>query len=179
MADGAFEASPVLLQSTTPDVIRTPWLRTIRSDMPVVRLEEAGASASSSVEHAALTFAVAWVDGVPRRMAGFKDVALSTFVASGTAARASAFSHVGSDLRPDARGVCWHLQSRRSDGSLAPLGCTTRMNTYLITYYLSEQLAAAPALAWRPARRWWLTAQTWGCRASAPCGMEAAEDEGE
>ena len=116
--------------------------------MPVVRFEETGVSASSSVGHAALTFAVpvAWVDGVPRRMAGFKDVALSAFVASGTAARAraSALSHVGSNLRPDARGVCWRLRARRSVGSLAPLGCTTRMNTYLTTDYLSEQLAGCP-----------------------------------
>ena len=43
MDDGAFEASQVLLRSTTPDVLRTPWLRTIRSDRPVVCLEEADA----------------------------------------------------------------------------------------------------------------------------------------
>ena len=41
--DDAFEASQVLLQSTTPDVLRTPWLHTIRSNGPVVRLEEADA----------------------------------------------------------------------------------------------------------------------------------------
>ena len=56
------------------------------------------ASASSSVEHAVLTFAVpvAWADGVPQFLAGIKDAALSAFVASGTAARASVLSHVGS-----------------------------------------------------------------------------------
>ena len=43
MDDSAFEAPQVLLRSTTPDVLRTPWLRTIRSDRPVVRLEEADA----------------------------------------------------------------------------------------------------------------------------------------
>ena len=43
MDDGAFEASQVLLRSTTPDVLRTSWLRTIRSDRPVVCLEEADA----------------------------------------------------------------------------------------------------------------------------------------
>ena len=43
MDDGAFEASQVLLQSTTPDVFRTPWLHTIQSNKPVVRLEEAAA----------------------------------------------------------------------------------------------------------------------------------------
>ena len=41
--DDAFEASQILLQSTTPDVLRTPWLHTTRSNRPLVRLEEAGA----------------------------------------------------------------------------------------------------------------------------------------
>ena len=43
MDDGAFGGSQVLLQSTTPDVLRTPWLHTIQSNKPVVRLEEAAA----------------------------------------------------------------------------------------------------------------------------------------
>ena len=41
MDDGAFEASQVLPQSTTPDVLRAPWLHTIQSNKPVARLEEA------------------------------------------------------------------------------------------------------------------------------------------
>ena len=43
MDDGAFGASQVLLRSTTPKVLRTPWLCMIRSDKPVVCLEDADA----------------------------------------------------------------------------------------------------------------------------------------
>ena len=50
------------------------------------------------VEGSVMTFAilVTWVDGVPRILAGIKDAALPAFVASGTEARASALSYVGS-----------------------------------------------------------------------------------
>ena len=43
MDDGAFEASQVRLRPTTPEVLRTPWLCMIRSDKPVVCLEDADA----------------------------------------------------------------------------------------------------------------------------------------
>ena len=50
------------------------------------------------IESSVMTFAVlvTWVDGVPRILAGIKDEALPTFVASGAEARASTLSHVGS-----------------------------------------------------------------------------------
>ena len=50
------------------------------------------------------------------------------------------------ELHPGARGVFWNLRSRRSVGSFAPLDFTTRMNTYLNTDYLSEQLAGSPGV---------------------------------